>query len=232
MIRRSHRVAPLNPRAVPFAVSGRAPPRATADSELCFCTSRLGPYVHQPPTCLAHPSGGVRGRLLIGSALGRVVQFARPCHGRSALGLPAGGLVLSTRRFVRVRPASRRTAPQASRPPERWPARSPGPGDGHDFDPAAALPQRLPEAAVRRTPGAECRRNLVAPDRRRRRRRDRQLQREVAPDVPRPLLDRLARAGTGARCRAPGRSRSRGSGCVAIQNLPMSGSDSSINDCI
>ena len=31
----------------------------------------------------------------------------------------------------------------------------PGPGDSNDFDPATALPERLPEAAVRRTPGAE-----------------------------------------------------------------------------
>ena len=38
----------------------------------------------------------------------------------------------------------------------------PGPGDSDDFDPAAALPQRLPEAAPRRAPGAEGRRGLVA----------------------------------------------------------------------
>ena len=38
----------------------------------------------------------------------------------------------------------------------------PGPGDGNDFDPAPALPERLPELAVRRAPGAERRRGLVA----------------------------------------------------------------------
>ena len=36
------------------------------------------------------------------------------------------------------------------------------PDDGHDLDPAAAIPERLPEFAVRRAPGAECRRCLVA----------------------------------------------------------------------
>ena len=34
--------------------------------------------------------------------------------------------------------------------------------DRHDFDPAAAIPERLPEFAVRRSPGAERRRGLVA----------------------------------------------------------------------
>ena len=38
----------------------------------------------------------------------------------------------------------------------------PGPGDSDDFDPAPAFPDRLPELAVRRTPGAERRRGLVA----------------------------------------------------------------------
>ena len=38
----------------------------------------------------------------------------------------------------------------------------PGPGDSNDFDPATALPERLPEFAVRRTPGAERGRGLVA----------------------------------------------------------------------
>ena len=36
------------------------------------------------------------------------------------------------------------------------------PDDDHDFDPAAAIPKRLPEFAVRSTPGAERRRGLVA----------------------------------------------------------------------
>ena len=36
------------------------------------------------------------------------------------------------------------------------------PDDDHDFDPAAAIPKRLPEFAVRGTPGAERRRGLVA----------------------------------------------------------------------
>ena len=36
------------------------------------------------------------------------------------------------------------------------------PDDGHDLDPAAAIPKRLPEFAVRGTPGAERRRGLVA----------------------------------------------------------------------
>ena len=36
------------------------------------------------------------------------------------------------------------------------------PDDDHDFDPAAAIPKRLPEFTVRGTPGAERRRGLVA----------------------------------------------------------------------
>ena len=63
------------------------------------------------------------------------------------------------------------------------------PDDGHDLDPAAAIPERLPEFAVRRAPGAESRRCLVArievdengaPGVQ----RDRQPEREVAPEVP------------------------------------------------
>ena len=38
----------------------------------------------------------------------------------------------------------------------------PGLGDSNDFDPATALPERLPEFAVRRTPGAERGRGLIA----------------------------------------------------------------------
>ena len=59
----------------------------------------------------------------------------------------------------------------------------------HDFDPAAAIPKRLPEFAVRGTPGAERRRGLVAridvdEDGALGVQRDREPEREVAPGVP------------------------------------------------
>ena len=62
----------------------------------------------------------------------------------------------------------------------------PAPGDNDDFDPATALPQSLPEVAVRRTPRAERRHGLVAridvdEDGAVGVQRDRQLLREVAP---------------------------------------------------
>ena len=63
------------------------------------------------------------------------------------------------------------------------------PDDDHDFDPAAAIPKRLPEFAVRSTPGAESRRCLVAridvdEDGALGVKRDREPEREVAPEVP------------------------------------------------
>ena len=63
------------------------------------------------------------------------------------------------------------------------------PDDDHDFDPAAAIPKRLPEFAVRGTPGAERRRGLVAgievdEDGALGVKRDREPEREVAPEVP------------------------------------------------
>ena len=63
------------------------------------------------------------------------------------------------------------------------------PDDDHDFDPAAAIPKRLPEFAVRGTPGAERRRGLVAridvdEDGALGVKRDREPERGVAPEVP------------------------------------------------
>ena len=63
------------------------------------------------------------------------------------------------------------------------------PDDGHDLDPAAAIPKRLPEFAVRGTLGAERRRRFVSridvdEDGTLGVQRDRHPAREVAPEVP------------------------------------------------
>ena len=69
-------------------------------------------------------------------------------------------------------------------------------------------PEHLPEAAVRRTPRAECRRGHgsgihIDEDGAVGVRRDRQLQREVVPGAFRRLSDRPAGAEVDVRCRVP-----------------------------
>ena len=68
------------------------------------------------------------------------------------------------------------------------------PDDGHDLDPAAAIPKRLPGFAVRRAPGAECRRCLVArievdEDGAPGVQRDRQPEREAGISLPKSRWD-------------------------------------------